>query len=78
MPRFDNGSHDMLIQAGYVYDEVKDKYFSRDSPKWDSSDQIASGIRQGAWPSRTIEEFREQEKRWIETQWSSILAMQAK
>ena len=78
MPQFDQNSHDMLIQAGYVNDTTKDKYFSRDAPTWDSSDKMAAGIKQGAWPSRTIDEFRQQEPKWIETQWSSSLAMQTK
>lgn len=75
MPRLDHSSHETLLQAGYEYDAHLDKYFNRNPPQWDESEKTAAGIKQGAWPSRTIEEFRAQEREWIATQWSKILSM---
>jgi len=77
MPRFDPVSHDMLIQAGYEYDSMTDKYFNRGSPIWEVSDKRAAATKQGAWPSNSISEFRKQEREWIESEWSKILAQQS-
>ena len=75
MPKLDNATHEMLLMAGYEYDHIVDKYFNRNLPKWDASEKVAAGIKQGAWPSRTIDEFRSQERTFVEEQWSKILAM---
>ncbi len=62
------------MQAGYEYDSRSDKYFNRNPPTWDASEKISAGIKQGAWPSSTVEEFRAQEREWVDQQWSKILA----
>ena len=75
MPKFDQAAHESLMSAGYDYDAINDKYFNRNPPIWEVSEKMASGIKQGAWPSKTVEEFRSQEREWVANQWSKILAM---
>lgn len=77
MPKFDYNNHECMLQAGYEYDASTDKYFSRGVPTWDVTEKRDAGIRQGAWPSSSIEEFRAQESEWIERQRAKIKLMKA-
>ena len=72
MPRLDRHSHTILLTAGYKYNEVTDKYFNDGTPEWDVTDKVAQGKIQGAFPSSTVEEFREQEATWISEQKAKI------
>jgi hypothetical protein len=77
MPQLDQMSHQILVDAGYEYDAKADKYFNRGQPSWEVGIKEEEGRRQGAFPSRTIEEFRAQESHWISEQKSKIKAMKA-
>jgi len=77
MPQLDWSSHEILLQAGYEYDSVRDKYYNRGTPSWDATEKAEAGRRQGAWPSSTVEDFRHQEKEWVQTQWAKIKAMKS-
>jgi hypothetical protein len=77
MPQLDWSSHETLLQAGYEYDSIKDKYFNRGAPLWDASEKAEAGRRQGAWPSNSIDEFRKQEKEWIQAQWAKIKTLKS-
>lgn len=77
MPKFDYINHESLVKAGYTYDSMADKYFSSSTPTWDVSEKREAGMRQGAWPSSTIDEFRAQEKEWIERQRAKIKLLKA-
>lgn len=68
MPRLDNHSHAILLSAGYRYCDAQDKYFNDGIPAWDVAEKVRQGRVQGAFPSSTIDEFREQELVWINEQ----------
>jgi hypothetical protein len=72
MPKFPYEAHSHLSSAGYEYDERTDKYFNRGSPTWECEDKMEAGRRQGAFPSRTVDEFKAQADSWIETQMAKI------
>ena len=75
MTQFRDGSHEILMAAGYSYEDGK--YFNRGTPSWDVETKMDDAKRQGAFPSRNIEEFRAQDNQWIEAQWAKIEAKRA-
>ncbi len=77
MPKFDYNNHETMLQAGYAYEASSDKYFSRTLPSWDVTEKREAGIRQGAWPSASVDEFKTQEKEWIERQKAKIKLLKA-
>ena len=68
MPKFPHEAHALLSLAGYEYDERTDKYFNRGTPTWECEDKMEAGRRQGAFPSRTVDEFKAQDNAWIQDQ----------
>ena len=77
MPRFDAQNHKTMLDAGYEFDSNTDRYFNRGQPVWEEGLKIEEGRRQGAFPSRTLDEFRAQEDQWIVEQKAKIRAMKA-
>jgi hypothetical protein len=50
--------HTQLTVAGFVFDSTTAKYFFKAEPVWTRAERIASGKRQGAFPSQTLDEFK--------------------
>ena len=78
MPQLDGLNHTQLLDAGYAYDAKLDKYYNRGTPAWETAEKMEAGRRQGAFPSRNLEEFREQETAWISREWLRIKEMRSK
>jgi hypothetical protein len=72
MPQLHYHNHEQLLTAGYRYDAKTDRYFNNGSPAWEVVEMMEGGKRQGAFPSRTLDEFRQQETAWISSEWSKI------
>ena len=63
---FGAGLHSQLEAAGFVYDDIKGRYFFKKDPVWVLTDRIAAGKKQGAFPATTVNEFNSLHQRWVE------------
>ena len=54
--------HENLIkQVGWRYCDKTDRYYMQSTPTWEHERHIANGIKQGALPSKTVEEFNQKD-----------------
>jgi len=61
MVKMDERTHSLMLRGGFEYDKKKDRYFMRGEAEWDVEKRIEKGRRQYAVPSKTLEEFAEQD-----------------
>ncbi|EER17419.1 hypothetical protein Pmar_PMAR022372 [Perkinsus marinus ATCC 50983] len=60
--------HEFLLEAGYTYDKKTNRYFMSGEPSWELENQKMRGRWQGAFPASTIDEFKQEEDRWVKEQ----------
>lgn len=68
MPKLNLNMHKLLTtEVGWRYDESTDRYYSTGlDPTWETQKRINSGIKQGAFPAKSLEEFHEKEQKKLQ------------
>eukprot|EP00448_Togula_jolla_P039294 CAMPEP_0170626318 /NCGR_PEP_ID=MMETSP0224-20130122/31289_1 /TAXON_ID=285029 /ORGANISM="Togula jolla, Strain CCCM 725" /LENGTH=133 /DNA_ID=CAMNT_0010953073 /DNA_START=74 /DNA_END=475 /DNA_ORIENTATION=+ len=66
MGKFNDRTHDLMMQGGFRYDSKKDKYFQHSEPTWDKQKRIEKGKKQLAVPASSVKEFLEGEVKMVD------------
>jgi hypothetical protein len=72
---FNQYLHEHLVTCGFELEGGR--YYARHEPSWERKRYVEAGLKQGAWPSSTVEEYEQHKKSWIERKLKMIEELKA-